>query len=35
MEITDPVVYGSALTVVLASVVFGYLAFKIYQLMNK
>jgi hypothetical protein len=35
MELTDPVVYGSALTVVLTAVVFVWFAYKAFQAINK
>ncbi len=35
MELTDPVVYGSILTVALTAVVFVYLAWKVFQVINK
>jgi hypothetical protein len=35
MELTDPVVYGSALTVILTAVVFVWFGFKAFQAINK
>ncbi len=35
MELTDPVVWASVLMVALTALVFGYLAFKVFSLMNK
>ncbi|WP_281254038.1 hypothetical protein [Solemya velesiana gill symbiont] len=35
MDVSDPVVWGSALTVVIACIVLGFLAAKILQLMKR
>ena len=35
MDMSDPVVWGSALTVVIACVVLGFLVVKVVRLMNK